>query len=192
MNRVHTTRSSCYRKLLETQKQGNRLKVACWSSWGKSRFLTEILLMSFERVTALGEVLQMAIGFVSEVEQQTSRQDLIRALLSTVPAWGGRGAVPITAQQHGPRCNIFIHRQHLLSQRLPRVRKLSSSLCFVVSKSAAGPQVAAQSCTTPLINLFFLGFFFSLFFFFPFYLFSGLKWTSRHEEDLKIFSTYRI
>lgn len=81
--------------------------------------------MSFGRVTARREMLQMAIGFVLEPEQQTSRHDLITALLSTMPAWGGRGAAPITAQQHGLRCNIFIHCQFLLSQQLPRVGKCS-------------------------------------------------------------------
>lgn len=62
MNCVHTTRSSCYRRLLETQGTENRWKVACWSSWGKSQFLTEILLMSLGRVMALREVLRWQWG----------------------------------------------------------------------------------------------------------------------------------
>jgi len=61
--------------------------------------LAEILLMSFERVTAPRELLEMAIGFASKLLQQTQRCDLITALPSAESSnpwlcWGGRGAAP--------------------------------------------------------------------------------------------------
>ena len=100
MHHIQAIRSSHYRKLLHIQKTENGLKMTCWSSWGKSQLLAEILLMSFERVTVLRELLEMAIGFASKLPQQIRRCDLIKTLPSTVSSnqWlrrGGRGVVPI-------------------------------------------------------------------------------------------------
>lgn len=74
--------------------------MTCWSCRGKSQLLTEILLMSFERITALELLLEMAIGFSSKLPQQTRRCNPTTALPSAGssnrwPCWGGRGVVPI-------------------------------------------------------------------------------------------------